>query len=188
MPILVKISWITIRYFKVNTCKRRLDLFNIRFTVKLKFVYLLCSAQLDVKNNQAIFTVQLVLSAFHVQAPKPGQCLFYQAIYSEWPIRTAERAHSCSVKLQIGVIVRDVLDSMGKWPLNVLQEQQAIGRKQLRVLQWMRCMEFLRNTVWVAGSKWQDSHNMFWKWHWDLSSDLCNHRIFICLRPLCGSV
>lgn len=80
MSILVKISWITKMYFKINACKGLLDLFNIRFIVKLKFVYLLCFAQFDVK-NKAISLFNHFLVPVMLKSPSPGSAFFYEAIH-----------------------------------------------------------------------------------------------------------
>lgn len=78
-------NWITKRYFKINTCKRLLDLFNIKFTVKLEFVYLPCFTQLDVKNNQAISLFNQLSVPFMFKPPSPGSDLFMKPYAQNGP-------------------------------------------------------------------------------------------------------
>lgn len=72
-----KIFWITKRYFKINKCRNLLYLFNIRSTIKLKFVYLLCFTQLDVKTTRPCSTTSQCLLCscmkLYPQNGPPGQ-------------------------------------------------------------------------------------------------------------------
>lgn len=53
----------------MNPHKRLLDLFNFRFKISVIFVYLLCCAQLDVKNDQVLFSVPA--SSQYLSRPSP---------------------------------------------------------------------------------------------------------------------
>lgn len=70
--MLLKKPWISKRYLKMNPHKRLLDLFNFRFKISVIFVYLLCCAQFDVKNDQVLFSVPASSQYLSRPSPPPG--------------------------------------------------------------------------------------------------------------------